>query len=79
MAQWVKNPPVIQETQETQVWSLGQEDPLGEGNSNPLQYLAWVIPWTEDPGGLQSKVQRVAKSQTGLSMDTIWSFDQRWI
>ena len=51
----------------------------GEGNSNPLQYLAQVIPWTEDPGVLQSKVQRVAKSQTGLSMDTIWSFDQRWI
>ena len=51
----------------------------GEGNSNTLQYLAQVIPWTEDPGVLQSKVQRVAKSQTGLSMDTIWSFDQRWI
>ena len=51
----------------------------GEGNSNPLQHLAWEIPWTEDPGGLQSKVQRVTKSQTGLSMDTSWSFDQRWI
>ena len=27
---------------------------LGEGNGNPLQYLAWKSPWTEEPGGLQS-------------------------
>ena len=27
----------------------------GEGNGNPLQYLAWRIPWTEEPGGLQSR------------------------
>ena len=26
----------------------------GEGNGNPLQYIAWKIPWTEEPGGLQS-------------------------
>ena len=26
----------------------------GEGNGNPLQYFAWEIPWTEEPGGLQS-------------------------
>ena len=32
----------------------------GEGNSNPPQYLAWKIPWTEEPGGLQSmRSQRV--------------------
>ena len=32
----------------------------GEGNGNPLQYLAWRIPWTEEPGGLQSMgLQRV--------------------
>ena len=33
--------------------SLGQEDPL-EGNSNPLQYSCWRIPWREEPGRLQS-------------------------
>ena len=27
---------------------------IGEGNGNPLQFLAWRIPWTEEPGGLQS-------------------------
>ena len=38
MAQRVKNLPAIQETQETQIWSLVQEDPLEEENGNPLQY-----------------------------------------
>ena len=37
----------------------------GEGNGNPLSILAWEIPWTEEPGGLQS--MGVAKSQPGLS------------
>ena len=37
--------------------------PPGAGNGNPLQYLAWEVPWTEEPGGLQSIVG-VAKSQT---------------
>ena len=33
----------------------------GEGNGNPLQYFSWRIPWTEEPGGLQSMgLQRVA-------------------
>ena len=42
-----------------QVQSLGQEDPLEEG-SNPFQYSCWRIPWTEEPGGLQSiGLQRV--------------------
>ena len=37
VAQWAKNPPAVQETQETQVQSLGQEDPLEGGPGNPLQ------------------------------------------
>ena len=37
MAQWVKNLPETQETQETWVWSVGQEDTLG-GHGDPLQY-----------------------------------------
>ena len=51
MAQWVKNLPVMQETQ---VWSLGWEDPLEEGMATHSSILAWRIPWTEEPGRLQS-------------------------
>ena len=42
----------MQEMQETQVWSLGQEDPLEEGMETLSNILAWRIPWTEEPGGL---------------------------
>ena len=42
------------ETQEMQVLSLGQEDPLEEGMTTHSSILAWRIPWTEGPGGLQS-------------------------
>ena len=56
----VKNPPVMQEMQEAQVQSLGREDPLGEGMTIHSSILAWKIPWTEEPGGLQSmRLQRV--------------------
>ena len=44
----------MQETQETQVQSLGQEDPLEEGMPTHSRVLAWRIPRTEEPGGLQS-------------------------
>ena len=47
----VKNPPAMQETQ---VRSLGQEDSLEEGMAAHSSVLAWKIPWTEEPGGLQS-------------------------
>ena len=53
VAQWVKNPPAMQETQ---VQSLGWEDPLEEGMATHSSILAWRIPWTEEPGGLQSIV-----------------------
>ena len=49
----VKNPPVTQETQERLVRSLGQEDPLEKGMTTHSIILAWRIPWTEKPGGLQ--------------------------
>ena len=56
-AHTVKNPPAMQETQ---VRSLGQEDPLEEGMATHSSALAWRIPWTEEPGGLQSvELQRV--------------------
>ena len=41
-------------TQETQVPSLGQEDPLEKEMATHSSILAWRIPWTEEPGGLQS-------------------------
>ena len=40
----------MQETQETQVQSLGQEDPLEEEMATYSNILAWKIPWTEEPG-----------------------------
>ena len=51
MAQRVKNPPAMLETQ---VRSLSQEDPLEKGMATHSSILAWRIPWTEGPGGLQS-------------------------
>ena len=54
VAQMVKNLPAMQETQETQVWSLNQEDSLEEAMATHSSILAWRIPWTEETGGLQS-------------------------
>ena len=45
----IKNPPAIQETQ---VRSLGWEDPLKEEMATHSSILAWTIPWTEEPGEL---------------------------
>ena len=44
----------MQETQETQVQPLGLEDPLEKGMATHSSFLAWTVPWTEEPGGLQS-------------------------
>ena len=44
----------MQELQEIWVWSLGPEDPLEEETSTHSSILAWEIPWTEEPGELQS-------------------------
>ena len=49
-----KNPPAMQDTKETQVPSLSREDPLEEGMTTHSSILARRIPWTEEPGGLQS-------------------------
>ena len=51
VAQTVNNLPA---TQETQIQSLGWEDPLEKGLATHSSILAWRIPWTEEPGGLQS-------------------------
>ena len=60
VAQTVKNLPAMQEFQEMKFQSLGQEDPLEEAMATHSSILAWRIPWTEEPGGLQSMgLQRV--------------------
>ena len=58
----VKNPP---EMQETWVEALGQEDPLEEEMATHSNIFAWEIPWTEEPGRLQSMGSQ--KNQTQLS------------
>ena len=58
----VKNQPAMQETQ---VQSLCWEDLLEKEMANHSIMLAWEIPWTEDPGGLQS--MGLQKSQTQMS------------
>ena len=50
----VKNPPAMQEMQETRVRSLDQEDPTEEGMATHSSIPAWKILWIEEPGGLQS-------------------------
>ena len=57
MVQWAKNLPA---KAEKRVQSLAQEDPLEEEMATHSSILAWEIPWTEEPDGLQSRgLQRV--------------------
>ena len=51
LARMVKNLPVMQKAR---IWSLGWEDPLEKGMATHSSILAWRIPWTVEPGGLQS-------------------------
>ena len=61
----VKNLPAVQETQ---VQSLGQEDPLEKDMATHSRILAWEIPWTEGPGGLQSMgSQRVRHNRSNFA------------
>ena len=50
----VKSLPAMQEMQEIRVWSQGQEDPLEKEMATHSIILAWDIPWTEEPDGLES-------------------------
>ena len=59
MAQLVTSLPAMQETR---VCSLGQEDPLEKGRATHSSIPVWRIPWTEEPGGLQSmRLPRVGR------------------
>ena len=61
MAQTVKNLPAIWETQ---VQILGEEDPLEKGMATYSSILAWEIPWTKEPGGLEFMgLQRVRMNE----------------
>ena len=58
-----KNLPASAEDMSLQVQSLGWEDPLEEGMATHSSILAWRIPWTEEPGGLQFMgLQRVGQN-----------------
>ena len=57
----------MQEIEEMRVLSLGQEDLLEEGMATHFSILAWTIPWTEEPGGLQS--MGLQKNRTQLKRD----------
>ena len=63
VAQTLKNLPAVQETQ---VRLLSQEDPLDKEMTTHSSTLAWKIPWTEKPGGLQSMGSQ--QSWTGLNI-----------
>ena len=65
MAQTVKNP---LEMQETWAQPLGWEDPLKEDMAPHSSTLAWNIPWTEEPGELQSRSRQEADMTEQLSM-----------
>ena len=71
MAQMVKNLPAMQETQ---IWSLGQEDPLKKGMATHSIIFAWRIPWTEEPSGLQSMGwQRVRNTHNYTRKDLFYN------
>ena len=62
---WLSCTEICLPMQEMQVWPLGQEDPLEKETATHSCILAWEIPWTEDPGGLQS--MGLQKSGTRIS------------
>ena len=70
MAQMVKKLPTMQKTW---VQSLGQEDPLEKEMATHPSILAWRIPWTQEPGGLQPMgLQRVGHSlETNTICETV--------
>ena len=82
MAQTVKNLPTMRETQ---VRSLGQEDPLEKGVAAHSSILAWRILWTEEPGGLQSmglqnvRHDQVTKTHTCNCISAESVNDIKWV
>ena len=70
---------LMEETLETPVWSLGQEDPLEKGMATHSSILAWRIPWAEEPGGPQSTgSQRVRHNGAGVHSSFGQGLAERW-
>ena len=65
LCQWWRTCLPMQETQETWVQPLGWEDPLEEEMATHSRILAWRIPWTEEPGGLQPMGSQKSRTQLG--------------
>ena len=81
-SQVLKNPPGNKETQETWVQSLGRDDLLEKEMATHSSILAWEIPWTEEPGGLQSmglqKSDMTEHTCMPIMVDFLWQFDWPW-
>ena len=69
VVQTVKNLPAMQETW---IWSLDREDPMEKGMATHFSILAWRIPWSEEPGGLQSKGSQRVKQDWMTNTFTFW-------
>ena len=65
----------MQDRQETQVQSLGREDPLEKEMKTHSSILAWKIPWTEDPGRLQS----MGHKESDMSELTNWAWSTSFV
>ena len=76
VSQMVKNLPAMQETQ---VWSPGREDPPKKEMATHSSVLAWRIPWTEEPGGLQSMGRKELNTTERLTLLlSLFFFPQGW-
>ena len=71
MAQLVKDPPA---KKEMWVWSLDQEDPLEKEMATHSRILAWEIPWTEEPGWLQSMGLQESQALAPNQQQRIWGY-----
>ena len=69
MAQRIKNPSAMQETQEMWVRSLDLEDPLEKEKATHYSILAWKIPWAEDPGRLQFMGSQRVRYNSGTKQE----------
>ena len=73
MAQTVKNPPAVPETQ---VRSLGWEDPLEEGMATHCSTLAWRSPWTEEPAGYSPRDHKASDTTEQLTL-SLFTFSKQ--
>ena len=74
----VKNPPAVWETQEIGVQTLGWEDPLEKEMATDSSILDWEIPWTEEPGKLQSMGSPRVRSSPSTSHASCPQLTTNW-